>query len=927
MALFKPENITKEHVLAAVAKIEKNAPKLNTSTKYDVIINGKRYPPKEIMRYAHEKMNGMHIWDLGGGEATNKYLRAMGFQIASKNNDPIIDLINAYKLKIRTKGNDEEKYKWQLGHHFRNIWSSNDTIQEKVSKFNFANLLYYNAVAVLKHISKEHPEFVERSFTELFNANKPLQDRLDNFKNGYREIYSEMGHDNLSTHQDERSMATYLTFNDPKGYTYFKDSFYRKYCKVLGIKIEKPGKKYVHYLSLVSNFIDEYINDDKELLEIKATFLDETCDPDTNNLILAQDILYQTLDLSLASQPNYWRIGTTEGETNGESKWQKMVDGKYIAIGWPEIGNLEDQQELNKDVIIGLLKDEGYYPNDNRTASRKAGEILTFCESIKTKDVVVAQEGADVLGIGIVQDNYEHIDDDSFAHIRRVDWKVIGTNLTNQEGLRTTVYQLYDKDFINKVNALLSYPNITQSDNVQVKNQTTMDLNTILYGPPGTGKTYKLQQITEKQKGSLKEASQDIDDFVRDYKWWEVIALALLDTEGNTGTVPNLRDNRFIKTKFMQSNIRNLDSRIWSTLQHHTVEDCPNVNFAKRHGEAVFYKEDNSVWRFADIETFNNQFEWLVSDLNEFNNTDSEKRQKNYMFTTCHQSLSYEDFIEGIKPALNKDKENADEATKVEYEIRKGYFYNACNEAAKLAGYTNLNECLEADKYDRESKFKDALNNGKVFYIFLDEINRCNVSAVFGELITLIEIDKRLGAKNEIADIILPYSQQKFGVPSNLYIVGTMNTADRSVEALDSALRRRFSFISMQPQPDKLTKPENLDLHLGELLTIINDRVSYLLDNDHRIGHSYLMNIEDEEGLRNAFGNKIIPLLKEYFYNDYEKIYWVLGDGFIDKPKTDKEIFNVPEAIVDSKGRYIVKEITDDFPIVEALKTTINAKK
>lgn len=927
MALFKPENITKEHVLAAVAKIEKNAPKLNTSTKYDVIINGKRYPPKEIMRYAHEKMNGMHIWDLGGGEATHKYLRAMGFQIASKNNDPIIDLINTYKLKIRTKGNDEEKYKWQLGRQFRDVWNSDVPFKKKVQQFKFANLLYYNAVVVLKQVTDGHPDSVEDMFQQLFNELQPLQERIDKFRDGFKEVYAQMYDGKYGTHQDERSIATYLAFYNPEKHTYFKDSFYRRYCKLLGIKHEKPGKKYPHYLSLVKNLIDEYINDDNELLELKASFIDDTCDPDTNNLILAQDILYQTLDLGLASQKNYWRIGTKEGEYNGTSKWDKMVTGGYAAIGWPEIGNLEEQDDISRDVIYELLKYEGYYAESNSTASRKAGEILTFYESIKIGDVIVAQNGQDVLGIGIVLDDYEHISEDSFAHIRRVDWKEIGTDLTNQEGLRTTVCPLYDKDFISKVNALLSNPNITQLDTIQDKNQKTMDLNTILYGPPGTGKTYKLQQITEKQKGSLKEASQDIDDFVRDYKWWEVIALALLDTEGNTGTVPNLRDNRFIKTKFMQSNIRNLDSRIWSTLQHHTVEDCPNVNFAKRHGEAVFYKEDNSVWRFADIETFNNQFEWLVSDLNEFNNTDSEKRQKNYMFTTCHQSLSYEDFIEGIKPVLNKDKENADEATKVEYEIRKGYFYNACNEAAKLAGYTNLNECLEADKYDRESKFKDALNNSKVFYIFLDEINRCNVSAVFGELITLIEIDKRLGAKNEIADIILPYSQQKFGVPSNLYIVGTMNTADRSVEALDSALRRRFSFISMQPQPDKLTKPENLDLHLGELLTIINDRVSYLLDNDHRIGHSYLMNIEDEEGLRNAFGNKIIPLLKEYFYNDYEKIYWVLGDGFVDKPKNDKEIFNVPEAIVDSEGRYIVKEITDDFPIVEALKTTINAKK
>lgn len=463
----------------------------------------------------------------------------------------------------------------------------------------------------------------------------------------------------------------------------------------------------------------------------------------------------------------------------------------------------------------------------------------------------------------------------------------------------------------------------TTSNNTPDPMLSNMELNTILYGPPGTGKTFKLQQIIEVQQNVAEESIQDIDDFVRDYPLWQVVALALLDTDDNTATVPEINANRFVHALLTQRGVTKPANRIWSTLQHHTVENCPNVNTQSRHGEAVFYKEDNSVWRFADVESFNNQFEWLINDLDEFNNAGNENRQNSYMFTTCHQSLSYEDFIEGIKPVLNKDKENEDEATKVEYEIRKGYFYNACNEAAKLAGYTNLNECLEADKSDREFKFKSANKNGKTFYIFLDEINRCNVSAVFGELITLIETDKRLGAEHEIADIVLPYSQQKFGVPSNLYIIGTMNTADRSVEALDTALRRRFTFEEMMPDSSKIENEPFANVSLKKLLDTLNSRIAYLLDEDHQIGHSYFMKVNDVKGLADAFNNAIVPLFKEYFYNDYEKIYWILGEKFVIPNNENKVSFAKGAESHFDRTTYKFLPI-DESNIIDALQITLN---
>jgi AAA domain (dynein-related subfamily) len=170
------------------------------------------------------------------------------------------------------------------------------------------------------------------------------------------------------------------------------------------------------------------------------------------------------------------------------------------------------------------------------------------------------------------------------------------------------------------------------------------------------------------------------------------------------------------------------------------------------------------------------------------------------------------------------------------------------------------------------------IENPKKFVLIIDEINRGNVSQIFGELITLIEDDKRLG-KEEALKATLPYAKDSFGVPCNISIIGTMNTADRSVEALDTALRRRFSFVPMAPNPDELKITDD-DINLPEILRVLNNRLSVLKDNDHTIGHAWLWNVSDLDGLKIIFRDRILPLLQEYFYNDYEKLGLVLGDAF-----------------------------------------------
>ena len=297
------------------------------------------------------------------------------------------------------------------------------------------------------------------------------------------------------------------------------------------------------------------------------------------------------------------------------------------------------------------------------------------------------------------------------------------------------------------------------------------------------------------------------------------------------------------------------------------------------------------------VEICKTESEKELTDYTEIMKKYNELKEKNRIeFITFHQSYGYEEFIEGIKPIIsNEDDESEDESENnkesktnikiendIKYDVVDGIFKKFCDNARKAIIETHDNK-----------------ENKEPYVFIIDEINRGNISKIFGELITLIETTKRAG-KEECISTKLPYSKEEFTVPDNVYIIGTMNTADRSIALMDTALRRRFYFEEMLPNYDLLkdifVEDGGVKVNIGAMLKTINERIEYLYDREHTIGHAVFLELKENKNidkLENIFKKSVIPLLQEYFYEDYEKIRLILGDN----AKDEDEQFIFAESI------------------------------
>ncbi|EAI5048849.1 McrB family protein [Campylobacter jejuni] len=422
---------------------------------------------------------------------------------------------------------------------------------------------------------------------------------------------------------------------------------------------------------------------------------------------------------------------------------------------------------------------------------------------------------------------------------------------------------------------------ITERVQSEESNMKIIPLNQILYGPPGTGKTYhtidKALEILGENLESRDEKKAKFDEYVRkgqivfttfhqSYGYEEFVEgiKPIIDNDENSQEVKyDVKDGIFkeLCDKSLKNYILSMQNENEIDLDKLIFEFANYINqdFLNKGNE---FPLENKVSIKKILLNFKDEYRSfsLGGSIKSPQSLTIDIIKRDYLNFKNKKILSFKD----IKPKYDSQSDYHGNA------IYYFMFYN------KLKEFENI----------QNEKFKIKKEILKSYIIIIDEINRGNVSKIFGELITLIEPSKRIGEKEELK-VTLPYSGEKFGVPKNVYIIGTMNTADRSITSLDTALRRRFEFIEMMPDVSKLSM-DCEGINLQELLKAINTRIEYLLDREKTIGHAFFVSVENLEDLKKVFQNKIIPLLQEYFYNDYALINEVLNDnGMIFEDKKD----------------------------------------
>lgn len=606
-------------------------------------------------------------------------------------------------------------------------------------------------------------------------------------------------------------------------------------------------------------------------------------------------------------------------------KWNEFYKEGIMALGWDNLGNLtkfHSQDEIVRAMQKSDLKDS--YPKNDSKANWE------FANEMNIGDIVYVKKGIDpiLLGRGVVASDYIYDDTrNEYKSIRKVNWTHNGIyhvdfneldiKQWNQKTL-TDISENKYKDFSKKIEKIFN--DKANED----KNMCSQSLNQILYGPPGTGKTYntviKAIEITnpeliqrdengdvinydvlKQEFDELKKQGQiEFVTFHQSYSYEEFVEgikpeIPQWNAEGST--LKYVGKDGILKTIAKKALYAHLnisqpeDDKFKNIIKYFIDDNFEGSKFKTQYSEFEIVRYTQTA---IIVEPCNGKTEYNLT----FNNLEKLYRNKQDVKTRkdIEQILGWKGLSTYYLAILNKLK-NYSEKNIINIQTTS-------NEETIII--KSIDDYLQ-EYYEGKLSLKE---NPKKYILIIDEINRGNISKIFGELITLIEEDKR-----ETLSVKLPYSQDDFTVPKNFYIIGTMNTSDRSIASIDIALRRRFKFVEMMPRPELVA---DFGCGFQSIFDKLNTKIKILLDRDHQIGHSYFINTKyanaDTNILKEIWFSEIIPLLNEYFYCDWEKLKLVIP-GFIKEITIPEELKNDCE---DSMYEFKTPNEVKDF--VGALK-------
>lgn len=805
-------------------------------------------------------------------------------------NEKIKSIITLYKDDFK-RINNEERFKWEAIHTYKKVWNINaDNFAQMVSAAfrNHGTLLRasnYYPYKMLITFAEAEPETVRSLFKTLYNETLPFDERFRAFRDGFNKFYEPQ---NLNSYQDLHAVSVYLTFEYPERHYIYKYRVLKNFIKAIGynsgnIDSMYDAEKY-SLLSKVCNRVLELLDD--EVKEISMERLDENCYADEAFHILAHDIIYFGSQNVFAEDEEelgvYWPSPEEYDPQISESEWMDILNDRDITT----IDTLRMLKMIlmqgGESTCANLAEKYGNTHNHYNKLGSNFGERVK--KALDCPDC---------------------IDD---GQVRFFPIPFLGRYITENGNNR------YSWKLRDELKAALENTDLSDID-LTAKEELKMNIskNTILYGPPGTGKTYNtvLYAVAIIENKNLSEVkAEEYNDVLSRYNEHKNEGLIEFTTfHQSYGYEEFIEGIKPVKNE--DSDESNIQYDVLPGLFKKFCDKAGSPVIRQRYNAAVT-NDNPTVWKVSLEGTGDNQTraecmknghiriawdgygESITSDT-EFTHGGKNvlnafiwKMKKGDIVLSCYSATT----IDAIG-VVTGDYEWHDEYPN--YKRVRNVNWLVKNIRQDITEINNGVTMTLSTVYKLNVSVADIMNivaqnaspltqvveKEKNYVFIIDEINRGNISKIFGELITLIEPTKRIG-QTEGMKIKLPYSQTMFGVPDNVYILGTMNTADRSIAAIDTALRRRFRFKEIMPDVDVLNGITVEGVIIKNMLDKINKRITALYDREHTIGHSYFLPLKDNptlDTLAVIFSDDIIPLLQEYFYEDYEKIRLVLGDN------------------------------------------------